>query len=179
MLKINTKYIFITSIVIFCLAIISVFFAYKEIRSKIDIVKQYRAQETKNKNEDFGFKLKKQLDVLSNQEKVLYKAFIDSNAIVDFITKIETLGMNSGVVVTVEKMERGTLKTISSNISVQPINFNLKIEGSLDDIVNFVDTINSFEQKMTLKEFKLYTMDEKTLLYSARIIYQGLAITYE
>lgn len=179
-MKTNTLYIFIVSLITLILLGFLGWYASEEIKQKIDVVRAYNLKEIQGKNLEVGNKLKKDIETLSDQEKILTGALIDSKNIIDFISQIEIIGKNIGIEVLIEKVTRGAKEKIGTSYGVESIELNIQTEGTLSQVQFLIEKIMNLNKSLTIKELKIYkTSREGQIKYTAKFILEGLTISYE
>lgn len=177
-MKTNTPYIFIISVTLFAMSIYLFLYTREGIFKKTTVVTEHYQIEKQNNNFDFNRVIKKDTEQIVAQEPIVKKMFLEKDKIVDFITKIETLGKDLNVLV--QDIKYGTAENIEKAYSLSPILFNIQIEGSLSQINEFIKEITQSEAIITVSEFKLYKIEgQSPSKYSARIIIKGTTISYE
>ncbi len=180
MLKTKTVYIFILSLIFFVIAICSFVFVRNQINTKIEIVREYRLQETKNRNIDFSTKLKKESEEIASQENIFKNIYLESDKLVDFISFIESEGQSMNLKVSVDKVERSAPEIIGGNMKTEKVKFSIIAEGSYPAIQSFLISLNNTNKQFSFSEFKLYKISsEKESVYSMRITINALTISYE
>lgn len=180
MLKTKTIYIFIFSSICFAVAIYSFVFVRGQINTKIQTVREYRAQELKNRNIDFSTKIKKELDEIALQEGILRNVYLDNNKLVDFISFLELEGQNNYLKVSVDKVERGGQEAVAGDMKVEKIKLLLVVEGSYSSIESFLTSLNNLNKQISFSDFKLYKVNsEKDSMFGLRITINALTVIYE
>ncbi len=180
MLKTKTIYIFGFS-VLFFVAIVFLFFNVKnQINKKIEVVKEYRLREFKNKSADFSTRLKKDFEELAVQEQVFKEVFLESKNIVEFITILEREGQSMNLEVAVDKVDRADSEKISNTLTVQKASLSVTVQGSYQSIEEFIQKINQINKQLNIKDFRIYKigLDTETE-YSAKFIIEILTTIYE
>jgi len=180
MLKTKTIYIFIFSLICFIGAIYSFVYVRGQINTKIETVKEYRIQEANNKNIDFSTKIKKDLDQIAFQENILKNVYLDTNKLVDFISFLESEGLNNNLKVSVDKVERSGQETIAGNMKIEKVKLFVVAEGSYLSIQSFLTALNNLDKQISFSDFKLYKVSsENSFIYGLRITINALTIVYE
>lgn len=180
MLKTKTIYIFLFSLLCLVVAIYSFMYVRNQINTKIEIVKEYRAQEEKNKNIDFLTKLKKELEEVTSHENILRNVYLEPNKLVDFISFLELEGQNMNLKVSVDKVERGEKEIVGEGMEVEKVKLSIAAEGSYSAIQSFLNSLNSLDKQISFSEFKLYKISSETgSVYSLKVIINALTVAYE
>jgi Tfp pilus assembly protein PilO len=172
-MKTNTVIIFILSFLFLGSTVVLALYMRKEIGQKIEVVQGHHLKEKENKNFEFGNQLKINGELLKTQEQTLKNVFLDAAEIVGFITNLESTGKTLGLDIVVEKVDYGTPESVESTYTVQPVSFNVQIDGPYAQIKTFLDTIKQSKKILTTKEIKLYKSGSLATQYTARVIIEG------
>lgn len=179
-MKASTIFTFILSLILFGGVSYVVVFVKDNISEKMSLVQNAILKQKQSENVEFGNKIKKNLEGLSSKEQVIKSAFLQSNNMVDFITKLESTGQNLGVEVVVQKVTYGDMKVLEEKYTIRPAVFEIEVRGRFDQIESFVRNVSSFEQTLYIKELRLSSSTtSNTQPYIARIIIEGNTIAYE
>jgi len=177
-MKNNTIYIFIISLLFLMASGALIFYTHSGIYSKIEIVKAYYAKQKKEQMLQPTIKVKASLESLSYQEQLIKKTFLSSTAMVDFITKLESLAQTNSLNISVQKIEYGTSEVLEEKYTMQSVSFALELQGNFNDINSFVTQLTTSKEVLVIKEFKLYKIgDMGSNTYTARIIIEGKTLT--
>lgn len=170
MIKTKTKKIFVLMLLVLIAVIGGFGFMLYQISYKIDSVKIHYAQSLQNKNTALGTTLKKQKAELASQEKIISDKFLAENELVEFITRLESMAIQNTLQIEIEKVEKGTVETIEEKYKTQTVTFVISLTGSVDQIQSYIENIKQQQEKISVKEFKLYKLTTGQMQYNARII---------
>lgn len=151
------------------------FYISKQIKQKTEAVRTYYARDTQNKNAELGSRLKKDEQKLFEQERAIKSVFLPETDLVSFIKYIEAKGEEFNLKISIEKVDKGEFENIGDSYKVQPISFYVSIEGTFEQIKNFIDTLLGGQKILQLKELKMYKTSEGGAqdTYTGRIIITG------
>jgi hypothetical protein len=179
-MKNKTIYIFIFSLLLLTGAIFSIRYVRGGIIHKIEVVRAHYSKEAQNKKLESGNTFKKEVEILEKQENAIKKAFLEENKVVDFIQQLEISAQKLGLTISVEKVTYEDSAKIEKKYTVKPVAFNVEIKGSFEQIESFILKIVQREEKLVIKEFKIYKINEEGgSEYTARIIIEGTTLSYE
>jgi len=179
-MKTNTKYktIFVLIITLFLGAALSIGLLY--IRQKIVIVKEMSIRSEKSKGLDFGAQLRGQVNLLDIQEDQIKGSFILSSEVLNFIQTLELLALDTGLKITIEKVEEGDIEIFTEGVSLESTVFSIQVQGNYSDTVTFVDILSRSEKKLLIDQVNMYRSEnEESVSYSTRMKLTALVLSYE
>lgn len=179
-MKTNTIYIFILSLLLLMSSLFLMWYVRGQIAHKIEAIQAYRVKESENNTFEVSKKLKEEMNILEQQEEIIKETFLETNEIVSFITQFESNAESRGLTIVVQKVEYGAPEVLEQKYSIKPILFSVELTGSFGEIESFVSYIKASEKKLGIKELKIYKLSRGDVSeYTAHIIIEGITLSYE
>lgn len=120
----------------------SFFFAATKSKAENATVLAVRAGEVESKRAKLGLTLATLKDQADNIQK-LDELFIKQKEIVNFAKKIESLGVNSGTKISIERLTPAPTKD-----GVPTLSFNVKVQGKFADVMRTLELLENFPAKI-------------------------------
>jgi Tfp pilus assembly protein PilO len=180
-MKTNSLLIFIISFICFLLSCGGFLYMQFQIDQKINVIQEYYVQEKQNVNlYNFG-NLNQEIQTLTNQENAIKRTFLSEDTLVSFIQEIDKYAQNNSLTVLIETINRSDMEQVAGNQSIQKIDFAVNVNGTYQDIKNFVQEIQSLPVIISVSDLKLYktNTENSNTIYNGRVTLTGSILFYE
>ena len=179
-MKTNTIYTLLITICLCTVSVGGVWYMHTQMNKKIEVIKGYSILAQQNSNLEFGRQLDDQVKKITEYKDSIIKTFIHEDGLVSFVQQVEQIAEQNNVEVSIEKVDRAKGVTVSNVYTVQDARFYFNINGQYEQIKNFLNTLENFENIVFVEEFKLYrNRADDFVVYNARVVMLTKVIQYD
>lgn len=179
-MKTNSIYILFTTFCLCSASVAGVWYMHTQMNAKIDVIKDYSIRAQQNNNLEFGRELDTQIEKIKEYKDSIMQTFIHEDNLVSFVQQIEQIAEQNNVEVLIEKVDRSKAITISEKYNTQDARFYFNINGQYEQINNFLNELEKFENNILIEEFKLYqNRADDFVIYNARVVMMTKIIQYD